>query len=279
MPDSDVEYMCGIIDSLLEDDECEYALSHSHGCLLVRVFDDRYSFIYPIAVCEEADERIAAELIRKYAVREEIPLVYTDVPREGLSNLISLFRHVNVDCADDCGESFTVRAVSEASLFDEMPEVKLDGVILNSLTEADDYDYARLCKDKDTNVFWGYDYESDEKNPADSYFREMAENEFLRGVAMSFAVRVDGIFAGEADLYAFDLIGGCQCGVRILPEYRGRGIASATLRALKEIAKEMGLLNLSATVDERNEISKKLFNNHFDFCQSSQGILKYYTKL
>lgn len=279
MPEADGEYMAEIVESLLEDGECEYAISSSNGCLLVRIFDEKYLFIYPVAVEEGADESIAAEHLRKYAVREEIPLIFTDVPKEELSNLLPLFRHANVDAQDENGECFTVKIMSEAALFDRLPTVDYEDIYLDEITECDDGDYARLCKDKDTNSFWGYDYSADEANPEDSYFREMAESEFNRGVAMTFAVRYYGRFAGEATLYAFDLIGGCECGVRILPEYRGEGVATKALFALRSIAERAGLINLCATVDERNEASKKLCKKCFDACLTTGERQKYYTKL
>lgn len=279
MPDADGEYMSEIIDSLLEDGECEYALSSSHGCLLVRIFDEKYIFLYPVSVCEDADESLAAYAIREYAVKEEIPLIYTDVPGEELGNLIPLFRHANIDAIDNDGEAFTVKIMSEASLFDEIPSLSYEGVCLNAITEEDDHSYAELCKDNDTNAFWGYDYSADVENPEDSYFRETAEGEFARGVAISFAVRVNGRFAGEAALYAFDLIGGCECAVRILPEFRGSGVATRALLALRSFAERAGLTDLYATVDERNEASKKLCEKCFEEWSSSGDRRKYYTKL
>lgn len=279
MPDSDGEYMSEIADSLLLDGESEYALAACHGCLLARVYDDKYYFLYPVAVCEEADESLAAYSLREYAVKEEIPLVYLDVPREELGNLIPMFRHANVDAQDGEGESFTVTIMSEASIFDEIPCIEYDGVVLDEITEADDALYAELCKDESTNVFWGYDYSADIENPEDAYFREMAENEFARGVAMSFAVRVEGQFAGEASLYAFDLIGGCESAIRILPEYRGRGIATKALLGLRRLAERAGLINLYATVDERNEASKKLCEKCFDEWSTNGDRRKYYSKL
>ena len=279
MPEADFEYMSEIVDSLLSDDECEYALSHSNGCLLVRIFDKKYLFLYPVALCDGADESVAAYSLREYAVKEEIPLVYSDVPREELGNLIPLFRHANVDAQDDEGDSFTVKIMSEAAMFEQIPRVEYEDVCLDEITDADDADYARLCKDKDTNAFWGYDYSADKDCPEDSYFREMAENEFGRGVAMAFAVRVNERFVGEASLYAFDLIGGCECAIRILPEYRGQGIATKALLALKSVAEMAGLINLYATVDERNEASKMLFGKCFDECRKTGEKRKYYTKL
>ena len=279
MADADLEYISEIMDSLLEDSDSEYAVCSSHGCLLVRIFDGRYSFIYPVAVCEEFDESLAAYSLREYAVKEEIPLVYIDVPREELGNLVPLFRHVNMDAQDEDGQFFTVKIMSEVSLLEEIPCVDMGEITLDKIVEDDDGLYAALCKDKDTNKFWGYDYSADKESPENSYFREMAENEFERGVSIALAVRVNGKFVGEASLYAFDLLGGCECAVRILPEYRGRGIATGALSALRHIAEAMGLLNLYATVDVKNVASKSLFEKCFDEWSFLGDRYRYYAKL
>ena len=278
MPQADGEYMSEILDSLLDDTACEYAISSSHGCILVRIFDGKYSFIYPAAVCEESDESLAAYSIREYAVKEEIPLIYTDVPREELSNLIPLFRHANVDAQDEEGEYFTVKIISEAAAFDDIPEVNFEGVTLDEITEADDRLYAKLCKDSVTNEFWGYDYSADNEDPDDSYFREMAENEFSRGVAMAFAVRLDGELVGEASLYAFDLLGGCECAVRILPEHRGKGVATRAINALRSVAERAGLVSLYARVDKNNIPSLGRFEKCFDEWSDLGEIRKFYIK-
>ena len=279
MPEADFEYATEIIDSLPLDEECEYAISASNGCLLIRIFDKKYLFVYPVALSDDADESLAAYSIREYAVKEEIPLIYTEVPSEALASLIPLFRHVNVDAQDEEGESFVVKVMSEVSMLEVVPAIDYEEITLDEICESDDASYAELCKDKETNRFWGYDYSADEESPEDAYFRNMAQNEFDRGVAIAFAIRVEEKFVGEAALYAFDLLGGAECAVRILPEYRGRGIATKTVHALKTVAEGIGLLKLYATVDSRNEASKKLFDKCFEECRPDTDKYKYYCKL
>lgn len=279
MPEADLEYATEIIDSLLFDDECEYAISASNGCLLIRIFDKKYAFVYPVALSDDADESLAAYSLREYAVKEEIPLIYTEVPKEALGDLIPLFRHVNVDAQDEDGESFVVKVVSEAGMLEAIPTLDYEDITLGEIYEDDDASYAELCKDMETNRFWGYDYSADEESPEDAYFRNMAQNEFDRGVAIAFAIRVEEKFVGEAALYAFDLLGGAECAVRILPEYRGRGIATKTVYALKTVADSMGLLKLYATVDKQNEASKKLFDKCFEECRPDTDKYKYCCKL
>ena len=262
--DIDKDYTEEILDSLLCDEDSEYAVSSAYGCVMVRVFDGRYSFIYPIELCDDANATLAAASLREYVLKEEIPLIYTDVPRESLGGLLPLFRHANIDAADKSAESYTVSVLTEASMLDEVPRMYIDDITLDSLRAADDSEYARLCRDEETNRYWGYDYREDNPDPDDSYFRENAEREFARGVSISFAIRFLDDFVGEALLYRFDYLGGCDVAIRILPEYRKRGIAGQVLERLQEFAADTGLCQMYSSVNINNIASVKLCQPHFD---------------
>lgn len=278
LPEADFEYLNEIIDSLIEE-EGEVALAASDGCLLVRLFDGEYKFICPIALSDGADGIRAIDSLRSYAVKEEIPLVLTDVPAEELGTVAGLFRHANIDTEDDDRQSYTVRVMSEASLLDAPISVELSDMLLDAITADDDRAYAELCKDKDTNKYWGYDYSLDMPNPTDAYFREENEREIDRGVLMSLAVRIGGKFAGEAALYRFDLLGGCECAIRLLPEYRGAGHATRALSALVDIARRMGLIKLYATVSVENIPSVRMTEKVFGSGEISGEIIKFSLKL
>lgn len=278
MPDADFDYLSDIIDSLLEDDG-EIAVSKSHGCLLIRIFDGEYSFVYPVELTDDADPDEACDEIRLYAMKEEIPLVFADVPCDSLGVLISGFRHASIDAsAPDC-EAYTVRLHTEAALLDEIPTLDFDEITLDALTEGDDSDYARLSKDEETNKFWGYDYTADVDDPTDDYFRHEAEAEFARGVAMSFAVRKRGIFVGEATLYAFDYHGGCELGIRILPEYRRGGLAGMIIDSFTECGARLGLTSIRATVMAKNLPSVGLCTKHFDSFTEDGDVIKFISEI
>jgi RimJ/RimL family protein N-acetyltransferase len=266
LPTASEEDLVEIFGQLEEnlDDGCEYALSHHGGCLLMRIYEGEYLFAYPIALEDSANEAEAIEKIRRYAVKEEIPLVFCDVPAEALSLLISSFRHATVDAADRDREFFTVRIATELSLAEEIPFAEDGELCLCALKAEDEKKYAVLCRDEETNRYWGYDYRLDYPNADDGNFLEIAENELKGGVALSLAVRYRGELCGEAVLYSFDLLGGAQCAVRILPEYRRRGLARGALNLLSKIAVEMGLISISATVDVENTPSVNLFSALFD---------------
>ena len=281
MPDADLDLLRDSISIMLMDgDETEYATSYFGGCLLIRIFDGEYSFAYPIGLHDSADPMAAVEEIRLYAIKEEIPLVFCDVPSEELGDLIPKFRHLTVDATDPDGECYTVRVMSEAALLDELPTVKGRGFVrLTPITEADDESYFALCTDIDTNKYWGYDYREDEPDPEKDYFRENSEMEFARGSAISLAVRVKGQFVGEATLYAFDLLGGCECAVRLLPDFRGRGYATEALKLLKRLATNMDIVYLMATVDKENIASQRMTEKCLDEIGRTDSKVKYRSKL
>lgn len=279
IPDVDSEFLSENIEMML-DDESEYALSHASGCLLVRIFDGEYSFAYPIAMVDTAEPMLAVDQIRLYAIKEEIPLVLCDVPSEELGVLLPHFRHANIDASDPDGECYTVRIISEVSALDDTPIVNGPGAVcLTPLTAADDKLYFKLCTDPETNKYWGYDYSADEPNPTVGYFRECAERDFALGNAICLAVRANGEFAGEATLYGFDLLGGCECAVRLLPDFRHNGYAAESLNLLKRLAKSIGLVYLSATVDVENRPSVKMTGRCLDELENDGARVKFRVEL
>lgn len=278
MPDLDEEYLLEIIDSLL-DDEGEVGLCGACGCLLIRIFDGEYSFLYPVELTDDADPDTACDEIRLYAMKEEIPLVFTDVPSDSLGSLISGYRHASVDASDPDREAYTLRMHTEAALLDEIPTLDFGEITLDALTEADDGDYARLSKDVETNKFWGYDYTADVESPTDDYFRNEAEAEFSRGVAMSFAVRREGEFVGEATLYAFDYLGGCELGIRILPEHRRGGLAGMIIDGFTDQGARLGLTHIRATVMAENTPSVGLCTKHFEDFTREGDLIKFINEI
>lgn len=241
-----------IIDSFEPEEDVELAFSVYAKCALVRVFDmGRYSFLFPLELCEGASVTEALGAISKYAAREELGLRFVGVPAESLSSFAG-FRHFDIDADDPCGESYRIRIKTECELITEIPDVEEGRVKLNALKEADIPAYARLCRDENVNKYWGYDYRDDVSSPEDAYFYEAAANELSRGVALAMAIRKGCEFIGELTLYSFDAKGGAELAVRLLPEYWGRGLGSEAILAAKAAAREIGLTVLYTDVMNEN---------------------------
>ena len=213
----------------------------------------------------------AIDALRLYAVKEEIPLIISEVPPELVQETAAMFSNAVCDAEDEQGERFTVRVLSEIMTVEELPTLRGKRILLTALTSEDERVYARLCRDNDTNKYWGYDFAEDNSSPEDSYFLECVGDELTRGTAASFALKLEGEFVGEAVLYAFDLLGGAECAVRLLPEFRGKGLAVECVELICEAARFFKLSRLYATVDNRNEPSINLFSKSFLSFEEKDG--------
>ena len=257
------------------DEDVEYAFSITSGCLLVRVFDmGRYSFLFPYEISEDASISGAIGEMAAYAVKEELPFVVHDVPRELVSEF-SGFRHMKLDSEDFASETYRVTVETECDLVDEIPTESEGRVELSPLSDDDVSDYARLSKDKNVNKYWGYDYSEDVSDPEDAYFLCEARGEFLRGVSMPFAVRCGAEFCGEAIIYGFDGCGTAEIAVRLFPEFWGKGIASSAAKALVRVARSIGLVRLYAHVMKDNIRSIAFATSFMDKTDEEDGTVTF----
>ncbi|MBR3715348.1 MAG: GNAT family N-acetyltransferase [Clostridia bacterium] len=261
-------------------DEAGFAFCLSEEFLLVRIFDgEGYIFVYPIALTDDADAKVALEKLRLYAVREEIPLILCDVPESSLSEVEDHFRYTEAYAEDDDGASFTVKTLTEISRAPDIPNITDGKLSLRHLAEDDIPDYARLSKNTELNKYWGYDYRADNKNPSDRYFYDVAHRAFDDGVALSLAVDHDGKFVGEATLWGFDLLGSCEIGFRILPEWQGRGFGSSTLALLTKLCDELGIRCIRASVMKENIISLSIIEKKMSLYRQTDSINYYMYEL
>ena len=235
------------------------AYSYREAVLYVRIYDtERYVFPMPFMLSDDADLAEACRNLARYARRELIPLVISDIPREELGVLTGIFRYVDACCYEDDEDTFFIRVNNECDMCEELPKAEADGIRLDALCEADDVEYAALCRNRELNKFWGYDVDVDNPDATDSYYRSVAERELADGVAMTFAIRLDGEFAGEATIYDFDYFGSAAIALRILPRFHRRGIGSRSLGVLIDVARRMGLTHLRTEIMNENISSIKM---------------------
>ncbi len=236
--------------------EIEFAIAISSGCLCTRVFDyGRYYFLAPEELTESAELERAYLDIFEYAKREELQILFHEVPRVHFSLLLGLARHIDVDAEGLSGDSFFVRVKTECELLDEIPEQKNGEFVLRALAYDDAHLYAELCKNEAVNANFGYSPTDEHPNASDEELVELALGEFERAASVPLALEYNGSFIGDAVFYAFDGMGGAEIAMRILTAYQGRGIGSSFLEEIFNYAQSIGLLRVYSYVKKENKAS------------------------
>lgn len=271
------ESISEIIDSFIShgEEDVEYAFSYFSGCALVRIFDfGRYLFAFPYEIAKNADICKAVDAVFEYAIKEGLRVEFTDVPSESL-RAFKGYRHLTLDAENPDADVYRIKIHTECSMLDEIPELVGERVTLNALTYEDIPLYAQLAKDENVNKYWGYDYKMDNPNPSDEYFFETANVEFKSGIALSFAIRYGGKFAGEAQMYAFDGKGGAEFAIRLLPDFCGKGIASCVRELLCEFASSVGMSCLKAQILKENKPSIAFVEKAMTLQEENEGVVRY----
>ena len=118
-----------------------------------------------------------------------------------------------------------------------IPTLHATRLSLTPMTEADIPAYNQLVLDTQRNRWWGYDDVAGLGAPVETEsFFQVAQRDFSAHMAVNFAVRLDGVFIGEAVLYNFDYCGTAELGCRILPAFSGNGYGSEAFSAVADWA-------------------------------------------
>lgn len=266
-----LELLLSALEFISESPDCELGACVASDCLIIRIYDGaEYYFYAPFMLSCDADFLGAVRAVGEYSVKEEIPLVFTDVDEEMLEAIESLFLHVNAEF-DEYSDAYRVEIFNELMLAKKLPRLENNGVLLTTLDKNDAKEYKRLATDEKTNEYWGYDYRADNREPDDEYFYLTALADLERGASVSFALRYDDKFIGEAVIQAFDLTGGADVALRLLPEYRGKGLGALSLRLLLSAAGDLGLKRLTASVFTENAASVALFSKYMKPSEPRDG--------
>ena len=278
----DKNELSDILESLsyMAEEVSQVAVSLLPDSLLVRIFDgEKYVFISPIGLCDGFDLRGAVERIAEYSVREMIPLIFTDVPRDSVSVYSELFRFSDARVYDDDDDLFFIFVDNECSLLDSLPVMTDGDMTLRGIDEEDLPRYAELCRDRELNKYWGYDASVDNTDDTDEYFLRVARAEFNTGSAVTLGIYLDGAFIGEGVIYSFDYKGGASIALRILPEYHGRGLGQRALSLLISVSKSMGILTLYGEAMEQNLASIGMTSHFMDVYKREKGRVYFIKKL
>ena len=274
----DADELTELLESFsFEDSDEEYAVAASDGCAIIRIFDmGRYIFSYPYEISEDADVRAALDATSRYAIREELPLVFSDVPRDEISTLLSFgYKHVELDAEDGECECYRAKIISECELLEDIPTVYDGELSLTPLSETDIPVYAEISREQTALRYWGYDYRDDAPDASDDYFYMIAERDFLAGISMTHAIRYCGELVGEVQMYAFDRRGGADFALRLLPSARNKGIGKRCLALIFEVAEMIGLSKLYCDVKEENKPSISFVSSAMTLCKNENGILRF----
>lgn len=259
------ELLSGYMEMDDDGEKAEIAVTISHGCLLVRIFTYDYAFLCPVPIGDDASITDAADEVRKYAIKEELPATFIDVYADDVSEVSEPFRFIDARAMDESEEVFVVSALTEIDMVDGVPTVEGEKIILDEITEADAGDYARLCRHSEVNKLYGNDYKDDYGNITDLAFLERMEAERDMGLSMTFAIRYEGDFAGEAVIFGFDYVGGARVAIRLLPEFWGKGLGSEALQMLLEVSKEIGLKTVTTAVKKENTPSIRMTGKYMNY--------------
>ena len=155
---------------------------------------------------------------------------------------------------------FVMRVGNETDRLKRIPTIKSERLTLGEIKKADIKEYYRLCTDEELNKYWGYDYRKDlEWELYESYFYDVAKNDFKTRNGVNFAIRKDGKFIGETVIYELNFRGECKIGVRILPEYGGHGYGKEAFeRTVKYALYGLGIKKVISSCYKENEASVKM---------------------
>ncbi len=273
------EYLGELIESFtdLAGEVPEVALSFAGGCMLVRIYDeDRYLFIFPIALSDDAYVAVALDALAEYIRREMLTFVMSDVPRDGLELVSTMFPHVDAMAYEDDDDLFAVAVKNELDMVEEYPTVTVGDVTLSPLTDADTAAYSALCSDRELNKYWGYDDLADNPTADPEIFMLTAEREKRESIALSLAIRRDGRYLGEAVIYDFDFKEGAEIGIRILPEFHGGGLGLVALDGLIRYARELGLTTLRARVRAENTAAIRMTKKRMAEVKREDGVVHFF---
>ncbi len=156
-------------------------------------------------------------------------------------------------------DKFNVLPSRAIDLVSQLPVIKKERFELREITDMDAIDFFRLAYDDERNRYWGYDWrEHFTGEPTPEYFLKGIRDDFRHKAEMPLGIFVDGKLAGEVVLHNFGYNNECEIGVRVLPEYEGKGLAKEAVIAYSDYAFfEMDIECVIAKCFKVNERSRR----------------------
>ena len=140
-------------------------------------------------------------------------------------------------------DKYMVHANAPAACVQPLPVIRAGSVVLTALRKDDRAAYLRLNTDIENNRWWGYDYREDAGITGsidEDTFYNSVQYDMRMGDSINFAVREseDGAMIGEGILWKFTAGGQVEAGLRLMPEYHGKGYGKAAYTALADFAEQ-----------------------------------------
>lgn len=172
-------------------------------------------------------------------------------------------------------EKISAQINTELTNLKELPEIKTDNLMIDMIREQDTEAYNKLCLNVLHNKYWGYDYHEHLKGePPFDYFYKGAKTDFENKISLTLAIRYDSKFIGEAVICEFDCRGSANLGLRILPEYTGKGFGKEAFSAVADYAiYELGLSVVTAYCYKQNTASFHMLSSCMSLVKEDE---KYY---
>ena len=160
------------------------------------------------------------------------------------------------------------------------PLIKSGNVVLDAFRETDKADYLRLSLDTANNRYWGYDYREDEYlGPVDeNTFYDQAAFDMECGDSVNFAVRAfeGGPMIGEGILWNFNAANEAEAGLRLFPEYQGRGLGREAFKALTDFAvNEMKLIPVARCFKENSASVGMILCSGYAAVREDDGMIRF----
>ncbi len=252
----------------------------SNDCLIVlNIIDGRLLFNFPVKGSNGNIDAALSE-IDLYSYEQGCFPSFIFVPDKEAEYLLNRYRYVHIEDLPLMNTSAFCPVSDIYEHLSSIPSITTDRLTLDEIKKADIPDYNRLILDKERNKWWGYDDLGSLEEPfTEESFYNVAKNDWKAGLAVNFAIRLNGKMIGEAVLYNFDLRGGAELGARIFPEYSGHGYGTEAFQAVCNWALfKLHMLKVVAKCYTENAASYKMLSSCMKEIGSDETFYYFETK-
>lgn len=140
-----------------------------------------------------------------------------------------------------------------------LPNLNGERIEIREITDINANDFYRLEYDSERNKYWGYNWrEHFSGEPTPEFFMRGIREDFKNKEEIPLGIFYQQALAGEVVLHNFGYRNDCEIGMRLLPEFEGKGLAKEALILLMNYAFfELDIEIVLAKCNRENERSKR----------------------